>query len=131
MAGREGRRAQAVPLSFLAPSATIRGEIVFAGQFRVEGTIIGDVRKAFGPEVARLVLALTEPVWVRAYVSEPDLGRVHPGLKVKVTSDSMTGAGYEGQVGFISPVAEFTPKAVETRVARARKTLLDRLGPSE
>lgn len=61
-----------------------------------------------------LVLALTEPVWVRAYVSEPDLGRIHPGLKVKVTSDSMTGAGYEGQVGFISPVAEFTPKAVET-----------------
>ncbi len=61
-----------------------------------------------------LVLALTEPVWVRAYVSETDLGRVHPGLKVKVTSDSMTGAGYEGRVGFISPVAEFTPKAVET-----------------
>lgn len=61
-----------------------------------------------------LVLALTEPVWVRAYVSETDLGRVYPGLKVKVTSDSMTGAGYEGQVGFISPVAEFTPKAVET-----------------
>lgn len=61
-----------------------------------------------------LVLALTEPVWVRAYVSETDLGRVYPGLKVKVTSDSMTGAGYEGQVGFISSVAEFTPKAVET-----------------
>jgi Multidrug resistance efflux pump len=40
-----------------------------------------------------LVLALTEPVWVRAYVSETDLGRVYPGLKVKVTSDSMTGAG--------------------------------------
>ncbi|MBS1181829.1 MAG: family efflux transporter protein [Proteobacteria bacterium] len=61
-----------------------------------------------------LVLALTEPVWVRAYVSELDLGRVYPGLTVKVTSDSTTGAGYEGQVGFISPVAEFTPKAVET-----------------
>lgn len=61
-----------------------------------------------------LVLALSEPVWVRAYVSEADLGRVYPGLKVKVTSDSMTGAGYEGQVGFISPVAEFTPKSVET-----------------
>lgn len=61
-----------------------------------------------------LVLALSEPVWVRAYVSEADLGRVHPGLKVKVTSDGMTGAGYEGQVGFISPVAEFTPKSVET-----------------
>jgi HlyD family secretion protein len=61
-----------------------------------------------------LVLALREPVWVRAYVSEANLGRVHPGLKVKVTSDGTTGAGYEGQVGFISPVAEFTPKSVET-----------------
>ncbi len=61
-----------------------------------------------------LVLAQNEPVWVRAYVSEADLGRVHPGLKVKVTSDGSTGAGYEGQVGFISPVAEFTPKSVET-----------------
>ncbi|MBS1166366.1 MAG: family efflux transporter protein [Proteobacteria bacterium] len=61
-----------------------------------------------------LILALSEPVWVRAYVSEGDLGRVHPGLKVKVTSDGTTGAGYEGQVGFISPVAEFTPKSVET-----------------
>ncbi|WP_026790499.1 secretion protein HlyD [Pleomorphomonas oryzae] len=61
-----------------------------------------------------LVLALNEPVWVRAYVAETDLGRIYPGLKVKVTSDGMTGAGYEGQVGFISPVAEFTPKSVET-----------------
>lgn len=61
-----------------------------------------------------LVLALNEPVWVRAYISEADLGRVHPGLKVKVTSDGLSPAGYEGQVGFISPVAEFTPKSVET-----------------
>jgi HlyD family secretion protein len=66
------------------------------------------------PSTNVLVLSLTEPVWVRAYVSETDLGRVHPGLKVKVTSDSTVGAGYEGQVGFISPVAEFTPKSVET-----------------
>lgn len=66
------------------------------------------------PSTNVLVLALNEPVWVRAYVSEAELGRVYPGLKVKVTSDGMTGAGYEGQVGFISPVAEFTPKSVET-----------------
>lgn len=66
------------------------------------------------PSTNVMVLSLTEPVWVRAYVSETDLGRVYPGLKVKVTSDSTVGAGYEGQVGFISPVAEFTPKSVET-----------------
>jgi HlyD family secretion protein len=60
------------------------------------------------------VLSLTEPVWVRAYVAEPDLGRVHPGMKVEVTSDTKPNEPYEGTIGFISPVAEFTPKSVET-----------------
>ena len=59
-------------------------------------------------------LSLSDPVWVRAYVAEPDLGHVYPGLKVKVTSDGPFGADYEGTVGYISPVAEFTPKSVET-----------------
>ena len=31
-----------------------------------------------------LTVSLAAPVWVRAYVHEPDLGRVHPGLKVRV-----------------------------------------------
>lgn len=59
-------------------------------------------------------LSLSAPVWVRAYVDEPELGRVYPGLRVKVTSDDPLGASYEGTVGYISPVAEFTPKSVET-----------------
>lgn len=59
------------------------------------------------------VLSLIRPVWVRAYIGETELGRIHPGLKVKVTADSI-GAAYEGTVGYISPVAEFTPKTVET-----------------
>ena len=33
-------------------------------------------------------LAIVEPKWVRAYVSEPDLGRVHPGMVASVTVDS-------------------------------------------
>ncbi len=61
-------------------------------------------------------LALTAPVWVRTYVAEPDLGRIHPGMKAKVKTDS--GGTYEGKIGFISPVAEFTPKSVETRQLR-------------
>jgi membrane fusion protein YbhG len=58
-------------------------------------------------------LSLRDPVYVRAYVSEPDLGRIAPGTKVKVHTDSSTRA-YHGQIGFISPRAEFTPKTVET-----------------
>lgn len=58
-------------------------------------------------------LSLRDPVYVRAYVSESNLGRVAPGAKVQVFTDSSTKA-YQGQIGFISPRAEFTPKTVET-----------------
>jgi len=38
---------------------------------------------------------------------------VVPGTRVEVTSDS-SATRYSGQVGFVSPRAEFTPKTVET-----------------
>lgn len=59
-------------------------------------------------------LSLEQPVWVRAYVHEPDLGRVRPGTKVRVSSDGNPGRYFHGKVGFVSPRAEFTPKSVET-----------------
>lgn len=58
-------------------------------------------------------LSLSTPVYVRAYVSEPELGRITPGTSVRVHTDSSDKV-YHGQVGFISPRAEFTPKTVET-----------------
>lgn len=63
-------------------------------------------------------LTLTHPVWVRAYVNETDLGRIHPGEKVAVRTDTHPDHPYEGQIGFISPEAEFTPKPVETTELR-------------
>jgi HlyD family secretion protein len=67
-----------------------------------------------GPSNIVYVLSLTRPVWVRAYVGEPQLGRIRPGMEVSVISDSAPEAPYRGRIGFISPVAEFTPKSVET-----------------
>jgi len=58
-------------------------------------------------------LSLVEPVYVRAYVAEPQLGRAAPGKEVWVTTDS-SGRRYRGQIGFVSPRAEFTPRSVET-----------------
>jgi membrane fusion protein YbhG len=63
-------------------------------------------------------LTLNDPVWIRAYVSQPRLGRIKPGMPVKVTIDSMPGRQYDGTVGFISPEAEFTPKTVQTEQVR-------------
>jgi len=63
-------------------------------------------------------LTLNDPVWIRAYVSQPRLGRIKPGMPVKVSIDSMPGRQYDGTVGFISPEAEFTPKTVQTEQVR-------------
>lgn len=59
-------------------------------------------------------LSLHEPVWIRAYVSETDLGLIKPGMEASVTNDSRPDKPYKGQIGFISPQAEFTPKTVQT-----------------
>jgi HlyD family secretion protein len=59
-----------------------------------------------------------EPVWVRTYVDERDLGHIYPGMKALVSNDTDPNHPYIGQIGFISPVAEFTPKTVETRELR-------------
>lgn len=59
-------------------------------------------------------ISLSTPVYVRAYVHEPDLGHVQPGGKVYVRNDTRPDHWYEGTVGYISPTAEFTPKSVET-----------------
>lgn len=63
------------------------------------------------------ILSLRDPVYVRAYVGERDLSQVGPGVKVTLRSDSSDRI-YRGQVGFVSPRAEFTPKSVETTELR-------------
>lgn len=57
-------------------------------------------------------LAIVDPKWVRAYVSGADLGKVQSGMRAFVTVVSLP-QHFEGWVGFISPVAEFTPKDVQ------------------
>jgi len=59
-------------------------------------------------------LSLEQPVWVRAYVHESELGRVPPGTKVLLVTDGRPTRPFHGKVGFVSPRAEFTPKSVET-----------------
>jgi HlyD family secretion protein len=86
-----------------------------------KGTVLSRVREA-GAIVqageAVYVLSLTTPVWVRTYVSEPDLGRIQPGMEVQIKTDTPGGKTYNGKIGFISTTAEFTPKTVETTELR-------------
>jgi HlyD family secretion protein len=71
------------------------------------------------PQRPAFTLAITDPKWVRAYVAEPDLGRVRAGQDARVSTDSQPGEAIAGKVGYISSVAEFTPKTVQTEELRS------------
>ena len=59
-------------------------------------------------------------VWVRAYVSETDLGKIELNQKMDVKTDAFPGRIFEGRVSFISDQAEFTPKMVQTFEERVK-----------
>lgn len=72
---------------------------------------VGDVL-APNREVATLIL--TQHLWVRVFVPELWLGRIHLGEAVKVRVDSFPDEDFEGKVEQINRSAEFTPRNVQT-----------------
>ena len=72
------------------------------------------------PSTPVLSLAQTDPLWIRVYVPETDMGRIISGMRTEITTDSFPGKRYRGWIGYISPTAEFTPKNVETEALRTR-----------
>lgn len=72
------------------------------------------------PQIPVYTLALIDPVWVRAYLPEPYLGRIVPGYRAEITTDSYPNKVYPGWIGYISPTAEFTPKHVQTEELRTK-----------
>lgn len=85
---------------------------VILTRIREPGTVV----KAADPIYT---LSLTSPIWIRAFVSEPQLGEIFPGMLAEIYTDAPGGKVYKGHIGFISPVAEFTPKTVETTQLRS------------
>lgn len=81
-------------------------------------TRIREVGSVVNPGEPVYTLSIKDPVWIRAFVDEPHLGEVYYGMPVEVYTDLARGKVYQGKVGFISPVAEFTPKTVQTTELR-------------
>jgi HlyD family secretion protein len=87
----------------------------FDGVILVRQAELGEV---VSPGAAIITLADIDHVWLRAYVNEPDVGKIRLGEAVTVTTDSYPGHIYPGRISFISEAAEFTPKSVETHAER-------------
>lgn len=85
----------------------------------VDGTIITkvyEVGSIVNSSQTIVELAKSDEYWVRSYISEKYLGIIKDGMKARVFTDNTK--SYEGVVSFISPLAEFTPKTVQTEDLR-------------
>ena len=79
-----------------------------------------DLGEVIGAGVPVLTIGDVARPWLRAYLTEKQLGRVKLGDKVKVTTDSFPGKIYAGRVAFIASEAEFTPKQIQTPEERIK-----------
>jgi HlyD family secretion protein len=105
---------QSLELSKVRRDYTVLASPV-TGVVTVRQAELGEYVAAGTPVVT---IADIDQLWVRAYVSETDLGRVHWGQTVTLRTDTYPGKSYKGTVSFISPEAEFTPKTVQTNKER-------------
>ena len=76
---------------------------------------VGDLAS---PQRPVYTLAIVKPKWVRAYVPEPRLSQLQPGMAASVTTDAAPNQALPARLGYISAVAEFTPKTVQTEELR-------------
>lgn len=89
----------------------------------IDGVVLikaADVGEVLAPGTAVVTVGDLDHPWLRAYITERDLGRVKLGSKVKVTTDSFPNRVFNGRVSFIASEAEFTPKQIQTREERVK-----------
>lgn len=96
-------------LSYTSVFAPTDGIIL--SRIREPGTVVRETDPVY-------TLSVSSPVWIRAYVDEPQLGLIYYGMPAEIHTDVQGGKVYSGKIGFISPVAEFTPKTVQTTQLR-------------
>jgi HlyD family secretion protein len=72
------------------------------------------------PAASVYSMSIDNETWVRAFAPETLLGQVAPGTEVTVRNDTSPARAYRGKIGYVSPVAEFTPKTVETPELRTQ-----------
>ncbi|HTY58462.1 MAG TPA: efflux RND transporter periplasmic adaptor subunit [Bacteroidota bacterium] len=89
-----------------------------AGVITLRGVEPGEL---VNPGMTVLRLTYLDRVKLMIYVNEADLGNVRLGQTAQITIDSFgKGKSVEGSVTYISPVAEFTPKNVQTKEERTK-----------
>ena len=100
--------------------ATLANAVVrapFTGVVTVKDREPGEVVGAGTPVLTVMDLG---DRWVRIYVREDRVGAVRLGQAASITADTYPGKRYAGAVSYISSVAEFTPRTVQTAEERVK-----------
>jgi len=72
------------------------------------------------PGTGLYVITDLSTVKLTIYVSETDLGNIRLGQEARISIDSRQGTTYPGKVTYISPIAEFTPRDIQTKDERVK-----------
>jgi len=89
----------------------------------IDGVVLvkaADVGEVLAAGTTVVTIGDIDHPWLRAYINQPDLGKVDYGMKVDVTTDSYPNKIYKGRVGFVASEAEFTPKQIQTQEERVK-----------
>ena len=65
-----------------------------------------------------LTLVNLDDVYMEIFLPSQDAARVRIGAEARISLDALPGLVVAGNVSFVSPEAQFTPKQVETRSER-------------
>ncbi|MCU0643672.1 MAG: efflux RND transporter periplasmic adaptor subunit [bacterium] len=88
----------------------------------IEGTVTekyveqGEIARPGGPVVS---LADLQNMWIKIYFKETELGKIKLNGPADIQISSYPDRTFPGRIAWISPRAEFTPKNVQTKDARA------------
>jgi HlyD family secretion protein len=72
------------------------------------------------PGTGLYVITNLDTVKLTIYVPETELGSVQLGQQARITIDSRPGASFPGTVTYLSPIAEFTPRDIQTKDDRVK-----------
>ena len=79
------------------------------------------------PSATAATLLEEGQLYVRIYVPETQIGRIHPGDQVPISVDSFPGRTFPGTVEHINSVGEYTPRNLQTADERADQVFSTRI----
>jgi multidrug resistance efflux pump len=88
----------------------------------------GDI---LAPNATAATLLEEDQLYVRIYVPETHVGRVHPGDSVPISVDSFPSQSWKGVVEHINSVGEYSPRNLQTADERADQVFMMRIGLRE